>query len=378
MYAYLSNDKLGARGNDVWGWYDADTKHEYAIACVANGTMFIDVSNPHCPQVAGRLPTASSETIARDAMVYANHAFLVAEARNHGMQVFDLKQLATPGDASRTFRAVTTYTGTAEHRISNTHTIALNEDAGYAYLAGTGDCDGGLHIVDIRTPIEPKFAGCWDELGYVHEAQCLRYHGPDVAFEGRDLCIAAVPEEGVVVIDVTDPAAPDTVSITDYPGRSYPHQGWLTEDGRYLVFGDELDEDSNGGKTKTFIFDMLSLAMPKQLGTFMGTTDATDHNQYIRGHLSFQANYTAGLRVIDLSEIASAKLREVAFFDTMPDDASSQMDGSWAPYPYLPSGTIVLNGLNGLFLLRLAPELQSPVGEGPSSPTAQPVMPALP
>jgi choice-of-anchor B domain-containing protein len=377
MLAYFSNDRLGARGNDVWGWYDEQTKREYAIACVGNGTLFVDVSNPHCPAIAGRLPTASGETIARDAQVYADHAFLVAEARNHGMQVFDLKELAASAEMNRTFQAAATYTGTAEHRIGNTHTIQINEDAGHAYLAGTADCDGGLHIVDVRTPREPKFVACWDELGYVHEAQCLRYRGPDETFDGRDLCLAAVPDSGVVVIDVTDPAAPVTVSATTYSGRSYPHQGWLTTDGRYFLFGDELDETSTGDNTKTFVFDMSSLAMPKLVGVYTAETAATDHNQYILGNYSYQANYTAGLRVLDLGDVATAQLREVAFFDTMPDDDTDEMNGSWAPYPYLPSGTIVLNGLTGLYLLRLQPALIA-AGARPSPLSPPMPMPAVP
>lgn len=394
MYAYFSNDKLGAKGNDAWGWFDPQSKREFAITCVGNGTLFIEVSNPYCPVIVGLLPTASGNTIARDATVYADHAFLVAEANKHGMQVFDLHELLSapaPGaapaqggpaqGARRMFKAVANYTGTSGHTISNTHTIMINETAGFAYLAGTGDCDGGLHIVDIRKPTEPRFAGCWSELGYVHEAHCARYTGPDASMKGRDLCFAAVPDSGMVVVDVTDPAQTKTVSVTDYPGRAYPHQGSLTEDERYLVFGDELDEQQNKKNTRTFIFDVSTLAKPKLIGTHNGSTLATDHNQYIRGNYSYQANYTAGMRVMDLKDIAMGKLSEVAFFDTMPDDDSNEMDASWVAYPYLPSGTIVLNGLTGLYLVGLAPELRSAAitpGGATTPPTTQMPMPMLP
>jgi len=35
----------------------------------------------------------------RDIKVYDDHAFIVSEAREHGMQVFDLTQLARSSDA---------------------------------------------------------------------------------------------------------------------------------------------------------------------------------------------------------------------------------------------------------------------------------------
>lgn len=60
---------------------------------------------------------------------------------------------------------------------------------------------------------------------------------------------------------------------------------------------------------------------------------------------------------------------------------SEQMDGSWAPYPYLRCGRVILNGMNGLFLLRLSSELLVRVTEGPetpATPTQSPMTPAVP
>jgi hypothetical protein len=33
----------------------------------------------------------------------------------------------------------------------------------------------GLHVVDIRNPAAPAFAGCVDDDGYVHETECVVY-----------------------------------------------------------------------------------------------------------------------------------------------------------------------------------------------------------
>jgi len=64
-----------------------------------DGTSFVDVSKPTEPVVLGFLPThekAGAPVIWRDVKVHANHAYIISEARDHGMQVFDLTTLRTP------------------------------------------------------------------------------------------------------------------------------------------------------------------------------------------------------------------------------------------------------------------------------------------
>ena len=52
------------------------------------------MTDPELPVYLGNLPTTSIEKRWRDVKVYANHAFIVADAVNdHGMQIFDLTRL---------------------------------------------------------------------------------------------------------------------------------------------------------------------------------------------------------------------------------------------------------------------------------------------
>ena len=46
---------------------------------------------------------------------------------------------------------------------------------------------GGLHVVDVNDPLNPTFAGCYGGDGYVHDAECLVYDGPDTRFNGREV-----------------------------------------------------------------------------------------------------------------------------------------------------------------------------------------------
>jgi len=129
---------------------------------------------------------------------------------------------------------------------------------------------------------------------------------------------------------------------------------------------DELDEYYNiYSATRTLIWNVENLDAPQYLGDFNGTTSAIDHNQYIIDNLSYQSNYTAGLRVIDITGIDNLELEEVAYFDHYPANDDNVFDGTWMNYPYFASGIIPVTDIdNGMFLLQLnflnvAPQYQS-------------------
>jgi len=102
-----------AEGNDIWGWTDPLNGKEYAIVGLTTHTAFVDITVPTVPVYLGKLLSASTSqpnNTWRDVKVYNNHAFIVSEAREHGMQVFDLKRLR--GIVSpQTFTADANYIG---------------------------------------------------------------------------------------------------------------------------------------------------------------------------------------------------------------------------------------------------------------------------
>jgi choice-of-anchor B domain-containing protein len=337
-----------ASGNDIWGWTDPETGREYALAGLDNGTAFVDVTDPAAPVYLGKLPTHTDPSTWRDMKVYADHAFIVSEAPGHGMQVFDLTRLRNVQGAPTTFTADAHYGG-----VSNTHNIAINEEAGFAYLVGTNECAGGLHIVNIQDPMNPTFAGCYDEDGYTHDTQCVTYRGPDTDYTGRLIC-ASSNEDTVTITDVTDPASPVTVARATYPSPAYTHQGWFTEDQRYFLADDELDESQGiTDRTRTLLFDFNDLDAPELLGTYLAPVPSIDHNLYVKGDRAYAANYTSGLRVLDVSRIGEGRVTEVAFFDSFPANDETGFSGAWSVYPYFRSGTIVVQDIQGgLFIVK--------------------------
>jgi choice-of-anchor B domain-containing protein len=87
--------------------------------------------------------------------------------------------------------------------------------------------------------------------------------------------------------------------------------------------------------------------------SYRGATNAIDHNGYVINDLLYLANYTAGIRVIDIKNIENKQMSEVGYFDTYPKDNSTDFAGVWNVYPFFESGVILISDLNkGLFLVK--------------------------
>jgi choice-of-anchor B domain-containing protein len=211
------------------------------------------------------------------------------------------------------------------------------------------------------------------EDGYTHDTQCVNYSGPDERFSGQEICFSS-NEDTVTIVNVTDKDAPVQLSRTGYDSAAYTHQGWLTPDQRYLIVDDELDEQEQGGQTKTYIFDVGQLDNPRLVGVYDGVAESIDHNLYTVGNRVFQANYRSGLRVLDSSGVADGTLSEVGFFDVYPPDDEPEFNGAWSNYPYFGSGVVVVSGIEqGLFVLR--PQGDAAVPAAPAGKTKKPKKP---
>ncbi len=352
LMSEISLATMGASaGNDSWGWTDPDTNKEYALIGLNNGTAFIDISNPTTPIYLGKLPTATGNSSWRDVKVYQNHAFIVSEASNHGMQVFDLKRLRNVATPPQTFNADTHFTD-----FGSAHNIVINEDSGYAYAVGTsraGTYQGGPVFINIQDPLNPVSEGGFASSGarqYSHDAQVINYNGPDNDYTGREILIGSNEVE-IVIADVTDKANPVNIATINYPDVGYTHQGWFTEDMKYFILGDETDEQGVGFNTRSIIFDFQDLDNPQRHMIYNGPTAAIDHNGYVLGDKFFLANYRAGVRVIDITDIENQNISEIGFFDTFPSNDNAAFNGVWNVYPYFTSGNIVISDIEKGFIL---------------------------
>jgi len=342
--------------SDVWGWVDDDGA-EYALLGLDTGLGIVDVSNPWCPVNVGILPAHTGPNRWRDVEVLESWAVVGSEAEDHGIQLFDLRRLADERrDTPVTFEADLRYDG-----VGSSHTVSIDPESGTVAINGSRTCGGGQHLLDLSDPRAPRQAGCFRDAGYVHDAQCTTYRGPDTEHQGASLCITGNGDSGTLsVVDVTDPEAPVELSRFAYgaegvafggPGAAYAHQGWLDEAHRYFYFGDELDELVFAVNTVTYVVDLEDLDAPVLAAVVVQDSTAVDHQQFVRDGFLYQSNYAAGLVIHDLADPLAP--RPVARFDVLPETDVRLFLGSWAHYPFLPSGVVPVGSMfDGLFVVQ--------------------------
>jgi len=349
--ADIGGDGGGIRGNDIWGWTDSLTSKEYALVGRTDGTAFVDVSDPVNPIYLGILPTHTGVTSWRDMKVYSDHAYVVSDLNGaHGMQIFDLTQLRGLAGPPAIFSETSHYSG-----FTRAHNIAINEDTGFAYAVGTNTFGGGLHFLDLSDPANPVAAGGYSGDGYTHDTQVVSYQGPDTDYAGAEVAFSS-NEDTLTITDVSSKVSPSLIAKQGYAGSAYAHQGWLSDDHRYFLSNDELDE-RNGivPTTLTHIWDVADLDNPVFLGSYDHGTASIDHNLYIKDNVAYEGNYTTGMRVVDASSMATGQLETIAWIDTHPSkDSATSFDGVWSVYPFFDSGNIIISDRNeGLVIVEV-------------------------
>jgi choice-of-anchor B domain-containing protein len=359
-----------ASGNDCWG-YVSPSGREYAIMGLQGGFGFVEITNPTNPVIVATIPGPSSDW--HDVKVVGSVAYGVSEG-GAGIQVMNMANIDNG--------QVTLVRNWTSGGYSTTHNIVTNEDNGSLWICGANIGNGGLIKIDLTNPTLPSFDGGWTQM-YVHDAQVVTWdNGP---LSGRELafCLAGfntgITDTGLRIVDVTNPNSPQVLSTLFYPGAQYAHQGWLSEDRRFLYLNDELDEGATVSVTTTRVINVEDPTNPYLVKTFTTGLASIDHNLYTHNGLIFQSNYRSGLRVFDALDPANPS--ELAYFDTYPGSNSADYNGAWSNYPYFPSGTIIVSDIErGLFVLRLdaepaavavsvpqnsAPEVIDPAGGDP-------------
>ncbi|CCX10161.1 hypothetical protein FPQ18DRAFT_314688 [Pyronema domesticum] len=396
---HLTHDDLGsidptARiGSSIWG-YTIDGREFVAIG-QTDGAAFAEVVGkgwwnyvPYFGKKAGtldyigRLPQTPGAlpSIWREIKGYKHYAIIGSEAVAHGIQIFDFHKLLEVrsnrlSTSTKTFDPLKDISHFADLPVGRSHNVVNAEASNHIIAVGaqprTDACQSGLIFIDVSDPSKPKRTGCAADGGYVHDAQCLIYRGPDAKYDGTEICYG-YNEDSLTIYDITDKTKTNIISNTSYVGATYTHQGWVldTENQEFLLLDDELDEQRGvivDGKPVTYIWNITSLENPILTGSFKSSIVSIDHNQFVKNMFTYQSNYGAGLRIWDVSSIprdpTGKGVEEVAYFDVFPDDDSNPKAvflGSWANYPFFKSGYIVVNTYDrGAFVVKRSQEVNS-------------------
>ena len=349
---------------DIWGFVDLNTRREYVIVGVQNGTAVFDVSDPNSPTevgfVGGQSATWRDIKVLQaydDAAARWNaYAYITTDGATDGLFILDLTGL--PHSISRV-----PYTSdfSNAHNVYLTDTdystgVANADTAPQLIIAGSGRGVGEYRSYDLSNPAAPQFLTSGPAGGYMHDASSVRIEDSRatdcVGSPASCTVLFDFNEQNVELWDVSNASTPSRLAVVPaYANTGYVHSGWWSEDARYLFVHDELDERNAGLPSTVRVLSVDSLVAPTLVGTWTGPTTAIDHNGFVRGNRYYVSNYARGLTILDISNPTAPA--EVGFFDTYPVNDSTNFVGAWGAYPFLPSGVVAISDINsGLYLLR--------------------------
>ncbi|KAL2206310.1 hypothetical protein CC79DRAFT_1291929, partial [Sarocladium strictum] len=380
LYHFISHGEMGSTGagSSSWGWVSDDGREFIAIG-QEDGTTFAEISSEGKLVPLARLPQVSLPSDWREIRGYKNYMIIGSEAVAHGIQIFDMTKLLDI-DVEATgmviYDALDDLTGyTNDLPAGRSHNVVVNEEKEYMVAVGaqprTDECLSGLIFFDVSDPSDPVRLGCAAGDGYVHDAQCIVYRGPDKRYDGKDICYG-YNEDSLTIYDVTDKAnVTNIISRTSYFGVNYTHQGWVDDEmnQQFLFMNDERDERFQAGPSfdsfpVVYIWDIRDLENPKQTGTFKYPTRSIDHNLYIKDGIMFQSNYGNGYSLLDVSgvgpnDVEGKSVCQAAWFDCYPEDDNLPgggvvaFVGTWSSYGWFPSGYHFINTIErGAFIVK--------------------------
>jgi choice-of-anchor B domain-containing protein len=301
--------------------YAAPNGREYALLGGYYGTHIIDITEKPIREVAF---IEGEHSGWRELKTFRSYAYVVSEGGG-GLQIIDLSQLPVKATLVR-----------SDKRYFNTaHTI--DQEGNYIYVNGTkaeAEANGGTIIFNVsKDPADPVLLGKWTGR-YVHDA-VIR----------NDTLYAAAINDGALDVVYLGADRKNPVQVTEitYPGAG-THNCDLTTDGRYILTTDEVHSTPKTLK----VWDRRDIGNITKVADFTAAPGEIVHNVHVKGNLAVVAWYTAGTRIIDISDPANPA--ELGFFDEW-GGPSGGFRGNWEVYPWLPSGKIILSDMtNGLYV----------------------------
>jgi choice-of-anchor B domain-containing protein len=325
LLANLDQHSAAGRYSACWGYVAPDGR-EYALLGANNGTAIIDITDSTNIVEVAFIPGISSGW--REMKTYSHYAYVVTDVFGNGMQIIDLQHL--PDSAS----LITTFA----QGFTKVHTIS--QEGSYLYLNG-GDhslTNGGTFILDLSSnPLAPVTRGIWSS-SYVH----------DCRVRDDTIWAANIYEGRITIINASNKDNPETVTFFQTIPNAFTHNCALTVDRDYLFTTDETSTPP--GRLK--IWDVRDLSNIQFVTNWQptGITTSIVHNVEIYGNYALVAHYTAGIRLINITNPAIPV--EVAWYDTRPSTNGNSFSGCWGVYMF-PSGKIIASDMQtGLYVVK--------------------------
>ncbi|MGP4111690.1 LVIVD repeat-containing protein [Streptomyces sp. 4N509B] len=371
---------------------DLAFQDDYAFLGSYDGFSVYDISRPRHPElvsqvlcygpqndisVSGDLLFLSVDLSLSDDSCSASSLSATNESAWEGVRVFDISDIRNP----RYVAAVETPCG------SHTHTLVPERRNVYVYVSSYGpnanypDCQpphDGISVVKVprHAPERAELASfdlLFPDGGFPGSDRGSATSGcHDItAYPALDLAAGACMGDGILM-DISDPAAPRVIDqVTDADHFAFWHSATFSQDGRKVVFTDELgggigatcNEETGPEFGADGIYHIRGRGDGRHLD-FQGyfkiprhqadTENCVAHNGSLipaRGRdIMVQAWYQGGLSVVDFTD--SSDPVEIAHFDRGPVNPDElAFGGTWSIYYY--NGHIYSNGQAGFDVLRI-------------------------
>jgi choice-of-anchor B domain-containing protein len=316
-----------------WGWYQVEKQREYAILGGGKGTFFYDVTNPAAPVLCDYAHGAVSR---REIKTYGKYAYLINVNSFSGFQIADMSYLPDSVHI--------VYNGTDIFR--QAHTLWI--DGNKMYCSGvsvTGGTGSGLSVYSLANPEKPQL------LRSVNSD--FNFISAHDVFARRDTIFVSDPAKGLWVLyyDSVFNKFNMLGSYSDYDKQGYNHSGYLTANGKYFVFCDEVPDG-----VPVHLVDVSNLSNIQAVSQFLPYPLTVPHNPFIVGNdWAIISCYEDGLHIYDIRD--PYNVIHSGYFDTHPQAGHGQPTsgafmGNWGAYPFLPSRNIIAADMqNGLFML---------------------------
>ncbi len=329
------NEHGGGLYSALWG-YSGPNGREYAILGCNTGTAFIDITDPGNIHEVDFVAGVASNW--REMKVFSSYAYVVSEGANSRLQIIALQYLPDSVSLVATY----SYAG-------YTQTHSISQSGPYLYLNGgnntSGGTDaGGTTILDISNPVAPVKLGQWSSL-YVHDCRVLN----------DTMYTANIFDGPITVVNVANKNAPVTINSWLTNPNPFPHNCAIPNDRRYIYTTDETSTPN--GKLK--VWNKSNLANVTLVTTWMPTNITTSivHNVEIYNNLAVVAHYSAGVRILDITNPVIPT--EIAWYDTYPSSNIADYVGCWGVYMFPSSGKIIASDRQtGLYVIKIG----NPVG----------------
>jgi choice-of-anchor B domain-containing protein len=335
----LITNSSKVRYSGCWGF--TFSGKEYAVIGSTEGYHFFYLTTSDSIKPCGFIEGKFNSPLVshREIKTFDHYAYLVCDEGNSSLQIVDLHYLPD---------SVVKVADIQDSRFGKIHNLFIDTINARLYACLVTPISNGtiqkkipLSVFSLTNPTNPLLL--WEgpeDIPEVHDC-----------YVSNNLAILNCGMDGIRIYDFSNPSTPVLKNIMSiYPDQGYNHQGWLSPNRHIYVFADE----TSGKRIKKCVLgEDFNLSIKSYFGTNF-TNNSVPHNIMIDNEFAYVAYYNEGLRIFDIRN----NPREIAAYDTYPEESFFNMNGAWGVYSGFPSERIIVSDRqHGLFLFSWNREL---------------------